>query len=64
MQPPDTYFRHPQYGASGNLFWPAAWQDQVKDQAYEMHGLKPALVKVIALVFLFSRALVRYGNQH
>ena len=45
-QPPEVYFGHPQYAAVGNLFWPSAWQGQVKDSAYEMHGLKPGATKV------------------
>ena len=28
------------------LFWPSAWKGQVKDSAYEMHGLKPGATKV------------------
>ena len=45
-QPPEVYFGHPQYAAVGNLFWPSAWQGQVKDSAYQMHGLKPEATKV------------------
>ena len=46
MQPPEVYFGHPQYAASGNLFWPSAWQAQVSDEAYAMHGLDAKAAKV------------------
>jgi hypothetical protein len=46
MQAPEAYFTHPQYAATGNLFWPDAWQDQVKDSAYEMFGIDAKVAKV------------------
>ena len=53
-QPPEVYFGHPQYAAVGNLFWPSAWQGQVKDSAYEMHGLKPGATKVWERFILYG----------
>ncbi len=32
--------------ASGNLFWPDAWEGKVKDPAYSMHGLIPEAARV------------------
>ncbi|GAX76846.1 hypothetical protein CEUSTIGMA_g4292.t1 [Chlamydomonas eustigma] len=40
LQKPEQLFAHPQYLATGNLFWPDVWQDKVKDSAFELHGLK------------------------
>ncbi len=40
-QDPAAFFAHPQYKATGNLFWPDAWQGLVADRAYGMHGVLP-----------------------
>ena len=49
-QDPAELFSNPQYQATGNLFWPDAWQAQVKEEAYAMHGLKPQATKVWGLI--------------
>ncbi|GAX76845.1 hypothetical protein CEUSTIGMA_g4291.t1 [Chlamydomonas eustigma] len=40
-QSPEVYLAHPQYLATGNLFWPDAWTGLVQPRAYSMHGVKP-----------------------
>ena len=45
-QEPGSFFSHPQYHATGNLFWPDAWHGEVKDEAFEMYGLQPGLTRV------------------
>ena len=40
-QNPVHFFSHPLYKATGNLFWPDAWQGLVRDAAYSMFGLDP-----------------------
>ena len=49
-QDPAELFSNPQYQATGNLFWPDAWQAQVKEEAYLMHGLKPQATEVWGLI--------------
>jgi hypothetical protein len=46
LQDPLTFFHHPQYHLTGNLFWSDAWHSEVKDEAFKMHGLVPKVVKV------------------
>ncbi|GAX76848.1 hypothetical protein CEUSTIGMA_g4294.t1 [Chlamydomonas eustigma] len=46
-QPPEVFFLHPQYLSVGNMFWPSAWQDKVRDRGYTMHGLTPSETKKV-----------------
>ncbi|GAX81590.1 hypothetical protein CEUSTIGMA_g9018.t1 [Chlamydomonas eustigma] len=45
IQSPDSYFKHPQYGLAGNVFWPDAWQGEVRDEVLVAHGLNPETLK-------------------
>ncbi len=45
-QDPSSHFQHPQYLATGNLFWPDAWHGEVGDAALLAYGLKPGPAKV------------------
>ena len=53
-QPPEAFFSHPQYQATGNLFWPDAWRNLVSDGAYSMHGVIPDV----------GRALIQAGKGY